>query len=182
MSSEQRLGNSVGTIFTEIGDHENEFLHDNPANSADKGLVTLVRVSNESGGEDSKQHAVDSMDQETSPSLIPLSRTQDPGSSIAASSQSIIPHSQEYGLRSTDLNPRKGDLVVVHLRRIGRGRKRRSVTKSGIVKEVDSKGRVKTNTCPRKFRKVVEICIRHSTSMIPNDTQSQSEHSISQSY
>ena len=80
------LSMEMGTIFTEIGDHENEFLHDNPANSADKGLVTLVRVSNESGGEDSKQHAVDSMDQETSPSLIPLSRTQDPGSSIAESS------------------------------------------------------------------------------------------------
>ena len=98
------------------------------------------------------------------------------------SSKSIIPHSLQYGLRSTNLNPQKGDLVVVHLRRIGRGRKRRSVTKSGIVKEVDSKGNVKTNTCPKKFRKVVEICIRRSTSMSPNDTQSQSEYSTSQSY
>ena len=73
-------------------------------------------------------------------------------------------------------------MVVVHLRQIGWGRKRRSVTSSGIVIEVDSKGNVKTDTCSKKFRKVVEICTRRSTSMIPNDTQSQSEHSISQSY
>ena len=38
--------------------------------------------------------------------------------------------------------------------------------------------RVRTNTCPGKFRKVLEICTRHSTSMTSNDTQSQSEHSI----
>ena len=35
-----------------------------------------------------RQNADDSMDQETSQSLIPLSQTQDPGSSIADSSQS----------------------------------------------------------------------------------------------
>ena len=53
-----------------------------------------------------------------------------------------------------------------------------------LVVEIDSKDptRVKTDTCPGKFRKVLEICIRHSTSMISNDTQSQSEHSISQYY
>ena len=94
---------------------KNEFLHDNPANSADKSSVTLVRVSNENGGEDSKQHAVDGIDQdqETSQSLIPLSQTQDPGSSIAESSQGIIPHSHEYGLRSTDENPEIDDVVEV---------------------------------------------------------------------
>ena len=45
------------------------------------------------------------------------------------------------------------------------------MTKSGIVVEIDSKDpdRVKTDTCPGKFRKVLEICIRHSTSMISND-------------
>ena len=114
------------------------------------------------------------MDQETSQSLIPHSQNRDPDSSIVESSQSIIPHSLEYGLRSTDENPRIGDLVVVHLSRTGRGRKGRPVTKSGIVVEIDSKDpdRVKTDTCPGKFRKVLEICIRHSTSMISNDTQS----------
>ena len=34
----------------------------------------------------------------------------------------------------------------------------------------------------RKFRKVLEICQRRSTSMISNDTESQSEYSISQYY
>ena len=55
------------------------------------------------------------MNQETSQSLIPLSQTQDPGSSIAESSQSIIPHSQEYGLRSTDENHGIDDVVEVYL-------------------------------------------------------------------
>ena len=52
------------------------------------------------------------------------------------------------------------------------------------VKEIDSRDpqRVKTDTCSRKFRKVLEICQRRSTSMISNDTESQSEYSISQYY
>ena len=91
-------------------------------------------------------------------------------------------HSFQYGLRSTNLSPRVGDLVVFHLRRIGRGRNRRLVTSSGIVEEVDSKGYVKTDTYPNYFRKVLRNITRHSTSMISNDTQSSSEYSISQSY
>ena len=77
-----------------------------------------------------------------------------------------------------------GDLVVVYLRHTGKGRKRRQVTKSGFVVEIDSRDpkRVRTDTCPRKFRKVLEICQRRLTSMISNDTESQSEHSISQCY
>ena len=51
------------------------------------------------------------MDQETSQSLISHSQTRDSDSSIVESSQSIIPHSLEQGLRSTDENPRIGDLV-----------------------------------------------------------------------
>ena len=50
----------------------------------------------------------------------------------------IIPHSLQYELRSTDLKPRVGDLVVVYLRCTGKGRKRRQVTQSGVVVEVDS--------------------------------------------
>ena len=52
------------------------------------------------------------------------------------------------------------------------------------VVEIDSRDptRVRTDTCPGNFWKVLEICTRHSTSMISNDTQSQSDHSISQSY
>ena len=126
----------------------------------------------------------DSPDQETSQSLISHSWTRDPDSSSAESSQSLVPHSLECELGSTDQNPQIGDLVVVYLRCTGRGRKRRQVTRTGIVKEIDSRDpqRVKTDTCSRKFRKVLEICQRRSTSMISNDTESQSEYSISQYY
>ena len=115
---------------------------------------------------------------------VPLSRTQDSGSSIAESLQSIIPHSHEYGPRSTDENPEIDDIVDVYLRPTRRGRRGRPVTKCGRVTEVKSNepNRVKTDTCPRKFRKVLKIITRHSTPMISNDTQSQSEHSISQYY
>ena len=104
-------------------------------------------------------------------------------SSIVEGSQSIIPHFLEYGLGSTNKNPRIGDLVVVHLRRTS-GRKCRLVTIREILTEIDSTdpNRVKTEICFGKFRKVLKITTRHSTSMIPNDTQSQSQHSISQSY
>ena len=73
------------------------------------------------------------MNQETSQSLIPLSQTQDPGSSIAESSQSIIPHSQEYGLRSTDEDPGIDDIIEIYLRQTRRGR---PVTKCGRVTEI----------------------------------------------
>ena len=65
-------------------------------------------------------------------------------------------------------------MVVVHLRHKGKGRKRRLVTSKGFVIAIDSRdpNRVKTDRCPEKFRKVLEIK-RHSTSMISNDTQSQ---------
>ena len=45
-------------------------------------------------------------------------------------------------------------------------RKGRPVTKSGTVVEIDSRDpkRVRTDTCPGKFRKVLEICKHHSTS------------------
>ena len=49
---------------------------------------------------------------------------------IHMSSQSIIPHSHEYGLRSTDENPQIGDMVEVYLRQTRKGRKGRPVTKS----------------------------------------------------
>ena len=76
------------------------------------------------------------MNQETSQSLIPLSQTQDPGSSIAESSQSIIPHSQEYGLRSTDEDPGIDDIIEIYLRPTRRGRRGRPVTKCGRVTEI----------------------------------------------
>ena len=88
---------------------------------------------------------------------------------------------------STDENPRIGNEIEVYLRRTGRGRKRRPVKQNGIVLEIDSSdhNRVKTHNCPGKFRRVLKINTlrtHHSTSMISNDTQSQSEHAISQYY
>ena len=65
--------------------------------------------------------------------LVPHPQDMDLDSSNVESSQSIIPHSLQNGLRSTNLSY----LVVVHLRRIGRGRNRRLVTSSGIVSKVD---------------------------------------------
>ena len=150
----------------------------------DTRSVELVRLNEESENDDSRPSDEASLDQETSQSLISHSWTRDPDSSSAESSQSLVPHSLECELGATDQNPQIGDLVVVYLRCTGRGRKRRQVTRTGIVKEIDSRDpqRVKTDNCSRKFRKVLEICQRRSTSMISNDTESQSEYSISQYY
>ena len=117
------------------------------------------------------------MDQETSQSLISLSQTQDPGSSIAKSSQSIIPHSHEYGLRSTHEDPQIDDICA-------RGR---PVTKCGrVTTEIkpNDPNRVKTDNYPGIFCKVLKIITRRSTSMTMtfDDRQSQSEHSILQYY
>ena len=62
---------------------------------ADTRSVELVRLNHESGNGDSRLSADDSLDQETSQSLVPHSQHMDPASSIAESSQSIIPHSEE---------------------------------------------------------------------------------------
>ena len=61
-----------------------------------------------------------------------------------------------------------GDMVQVHLRRARNG----LVTKCGVVTEIDANrpNRVKTETCSRKFRRVLELIARSSTSMNSNDT------------
>ena len=58
------------------------------------------------------------------------------------------------------------------------------MTKCGRVTEIkpDDPARVRMDTGPGKFRKVLKIITRHSTSMISNDTQSHSEHPCSQFY
>ena len=112
---------------------EHESAQESPANSADTRSVALARLSDENGIEDHRCFADDSLDQQTTQILISHSRTRGPDSSIAEISQSLIPHSLEYGLGSTDQNPQIGDLVVVYLRHTGKGRKRRQVTKSGIL-------------------------------------------------
>ena len=126
-----------------------------------------------------------SMDQETSPSTIPLSQAQDSDLGIAESSQSIISHSHEYGPSTTEENPRIGDMVEVYLRPTGRGRRSRPLTKCGILTEIkiNEPNRVKTDTCPRNFRKILKLLTRSSTVYeFKIILQSQSEHSISQYY
>ena len=100
----------------------------------------------------------------------------------ARSSQGLISSSDEYGFRSLGEFPEIGDIVEVHLRQTRKGRRGRPVTKCGRVTEIkpNDPTRVKMDTGPGKFRKVLRILTRHSTSMISNDTQSKSKHSFSQ--
>ena len=107
--------------------------------------MPLVRFSDESGGEDYSFYSDDSMDQETSQSLIPHSQTKVSTSSIAESSQSLIPHSQEQGPRSTDLNLKEGDTVKI---RMEKRRDGSLVASIGAVTHVhpDHSNRVKTDT------------------------------------
>ena len=134
----------------------------------------IIVASDESGGEDYSFNSDDSMDQETSQSLISHSQTRVSDSSLAESSQSIIPHSQEQGLKPTEINPGIGDTVEVHMRKSRDGRLLTSMGKATQV-DPDHPNRVKTHICRQIFLKVLKIITRHSTSMISNDTQAQSK-------
>ena len=135
--------------------------------------VELVRLNDESGNDDSRLSADDSLDQETSQSLVPHSQNMDPASSIAESSQSIIPHSEEP-------KHTRGDEVEVRTQTRKNGRIYRSV---GIVRCADPDRPQYVRLYGRKnYRRVLQNFTRHWTSMISNDTQSSSEDSISQSY
>ena len=94
----------------------------------------------------------------------------DLASSIAESSQSIIPHSEEP-------EHEKGDMVEVRTQTRG-SRIYRSV---GRVKFVRPGGYVRLYGQKYYFR-VIRNFTRRWALMISNDTQSQSEDSISQSY
>ena len=62
-------------------------MQESDVSQADIRPIELVRLNDESENDDPRFPADDSMDQETSQSLIPHSRTRDPDSSIAESSQ-----------------------------------------------------------------------------------------------
>ena len=102
----------------------------------------------------------------------------------ARSSQGPNSSSDEYGFRLPAELPEIGDIVEVFVRQTRKGRRGRPVTKCGMVTETkpDDPTRVRVDTGPGKFRKVLKIITRRSTLMISNDTQSQSEHSCSQLY
>merc|ERR1711991_666922 len=98
--------------------------------------------------------------------------------------EGLISSSDEYGFRPLGEFPEIGDIVEVYLRQTRKGRRGRPVTKCGRVTEIkpDDPTRLRMDTGPGKFRKVLKITARRSTLMISNDTQSQSEHSCSQLY
>ena len=72
-------------------------------------------------------------------------------------------------------------MVEIHMQRRKDGSLR---TSFGAVTHVhpDHPNRVKTDTCSNYFRPVLRIIARRPTSMISDDTQSQSEHSLSPVY
>ena len=169
---------------TDKNTDEDAFLQFNPVTRHDKGSVNLVTLSDESASEDLGRYASDSMDHETSQSLISSSQNQELVLDTVRGSQDQTSSSVEYGFRSLSEFPEIGDIVEVYLRQTRKGRRGRSVTKCGRVTEVkpDDPTRVKMDTGPGKFRKVLKIISRLSTSIVSNDTQSQSEHLCSQLY
>ena len=153
--------------------------------------VDLIRLSDESENDDSRASVDDSLDQETSPSLFSLSHHTGSILSNGESSQSIIPHSDEQepsttphsaeqDFRLTETNPMNGDEAEVLLRREKNGR---LVTSVGRVEHIDPDRPNRVRLEGRNnYREVLRIITRHSTSMISNDTQSQSQYSISPYY
>ena len=96
----------------------------------------------------------------------------DPASSIAESSQSIIPHSDEP-------KHERGDKVEV----CTQTRNGRIYSSFGTVRCADPDRPQYVRLYRRKnYRRVLQNFTRHWTLMISNDTQSLSEDSISQSY
>eukprot|EP00944_MAST-04C_sp_MAST-4C-sp1_P007260 g7260.t1 len=118
---------------------EYESVQESPVSYIDTRSVDLVRLNEESGNDDSRFSADDSLDQETSQSLLPHSQNMDLDSSNVETSQSIIPqsiipHSEEQGPRLTDSNPRRRDEVEVLRQRRQDGR---IFTIIGRVEHVD---------------------------------------------
>ena len=127
---------------------EYESAQESPVSHADTRSVELVRLNEESGNDDSRLSADDSLDQKTSQSLVPHSQHTDPDSSIAESSQSIIPHPEEQGLRLTEIHPEEGDEVEVHMQQRRDGRLFTSVRR---VRHVDPEQSAETITAPYGF-------------------------------
>merc|ERR1711991_52094 len=134
---------------------------ESPVSPAVTRSVDLVRLNEECGSDDARLPDDDSLDQETSQSLLPHSQNTDLASSIAESSQSIIPHSEE---------PKHEKYDRVEVRTQTRGS--RTYTSVGTVRFVK----------PGGYFRVIRNFTRRWALMISNDTQSQSEDSISQSY
>eukprot|EP00944_MAST-04C_sp_MAST-4C-sp1_P014180 g14180.t1 len=105
---------------------------ESPVSPAATRSVELVRLNDESANDDSRFSDDDNLDQETSQSLLPLSQNMDLASSIAESSQSIIPHSEEP-------KHKKHDLVEVRTQTRKDGRVIRSVGTVNLQSEQTAK-------------------------------------------
>ena len=155
---------------------EFEFVQESPMSHADTRSIELVRLSDAGATDDSRFLADDSLDHDTSPSLVPHSQSMDPASSIAESSQSIIPPSEEP-------EHKKLDMVEVRTQTREDGRIYRAV---GRVKCTDPARPHYVRLYGYKksygYRRVLQNFTRQWTLMISNDTQSSAEDSISQSY
>ena len=92
---------------------EYDSVQESPVSHADTRSVELVRLNEVSGNDDSRFSADDSLDQETSQSLVPHSQNMDLDSSNVETSQSIIPHYEEQGSRLIEIHPEEGDEVEV---------------------------------------------------------------------
>ena len=146
---------------------------ESPVSPAATRSVELVRLNDGSENDDSRFPDDDSLDQETSQSLLPHSQNMDLASSIAESSQSIISHSEEP-------KHEQYDEVEVRTQTRKDGRIYRSV---GIVK-CAKPGRPQYVKLygQNYYRRVIQNFTRRWALRISNDTQSPSEDSISQSY
>merc|ERR1712078_461838 len=148
---------------------EFEFVQESPVSHADTRSIELVRLSDAGATDDSRFLADDSLDHDTSQSM-------EPASSIAESSQSIIPPSEEP-------EHEKNDMVEVRTQTREDGRIYRAV---GRVRCADPARPHYVRLYGYKksygYRRVLQNFTRQWTLMISNDTQSSEEDSISQSY
>jgi len=155
---------------------EFELMQESPVSHAATRSIALVRLSDAGAIDDSRFLADDSLDHVTSPSLVPHSQSIDPASSIAESSQSIIPPSEEP-------KHKKYDMVQVLSQTRKDGRIYRAV---GRVRCADPTRPHYVRLYGYKkgygYRRVLQNFTRQWTLMTSNDAQSSSDDSISQSY
>ena len=152
---------------------EYDSVQESPVSHADTRSIELVRLSDAGATDDSRFLADDSLDHDTSPSLVPHSQRMDQASSIAESSQSIIPSSEEP-------EHEKYDMVEVRTQTREDGRIYRSVGRVRCA-DPDRPHYVRLHGY-KNYRRVLQNFTRQWTLMISNDTQSSEEDSISQSY
>ena len=148
-------------------------MQESPVSHAATRSIELVRLSDAGATDDSRFLADDSLDHDTSPSLVPHSQSMDPASSIAESSQSIIPPSEEP-------KHEKYDMVEVRTQTREDGRIYRAVGRVRCA-DPDRPHYVRLYSY-KNYRRVLQNFTRQWTLMISNDTQSSAEDSISQSY